>query len=540
MADVFVDENSLKGIANAIRAKNGSSATYTPAEMVQAIQDLQIPDVSDLDATAADILYPKKAFTADGETEGTIQTKSASDVTVSGDTVSSPAGYYPNAVSKSVQSGSATTPATIIPANPTISVNNSTGLVTASVNETQAITPTISEGYVSAGTSGHVRASGSATSQLPTQSAATITPTQSQQTAVVAGKFTTGDVVVDPIPSEYIVPTGTKQISITQNGTTTEDVSAYANAQITANVPNTYAAADEGKVVNNGALVAQGSDTVTQNGTVDTTLINSLTVNVSGGGGGFTIDEVCDRDVAAQGSNWDLVIPTATRIPPYYFGRGTMKSVSAPNVKYFTHYRTDKVGDGSFVFEACTSLQTAYFPELISAGVETNSNGYQFSGCTSLTHFHAPKCSWANHMFDGCTSLTNIALGYGRSTKTEMRSYMFRWCTSLVAVDLSNVSKLNSNLLRDSSATVLILRDAEIVTCGSMYVFDNSVFKNGGTGGTIYIPKSLYNHLGDGGSYDYKSATNWATYDGYGTITWAQIEGSIYETQYADGTSISI
>lgn len=33
-------------------------------------------------------------------------------------------------------------------------------------------------------------------------------------------------------------PTGTKQISITQNGTTTEDVSAYANAEITVNVPS--------------------------------------------------------------------------------------------------------------------------------------------------------------------------------------------------------------------------------------------------------------------------------------------------------------
>lgn len=31
-------------------------------------------------------------------------------------------------------------------------------------------------------------------------------------------------------------PTGTKQISITENGTTTEDVSAYANAEITVNV----------------------------------------------------------------------------------------------------------------------------------------------------------------------------------------------------------------------------------------------------------------------------------------------------------------
>lgn len=34
-----------------------------------------------------------------------------------------------------------------------------------------------------------------------------------------------------------VTPTGTKQISITQNGTTTEDVTNYANAEITVNVP---------------------------------------------------------------------------------------------------------------------------------------------------------------------------------------------------------------------------------------------------------------------------------------------------------------
>ena len=88
---------------------------------------------------------------------------------------------------------------------------------------------------------------------------------------------------VQAIPTGQ-TPTGTKNISITANGVTTEDVTNYASAQITANIPNTYAAADEGKVVSNGALVAQGSDTVTQNDTYDTTLISSLTVNVSGGG----------------------------------------------------------------------------------------------------------------------------------------------------------------------------------------------------------------------------------------------------------------
>jgi hypothetical protein len=39
-------------------------------------------------------------------------------------------------------------------------------------------------------------------------------------------------------------------------------------------------AADEGKVVSNGVLVAQQSGSATANGTVDTTLINSLSVNV--------------------------------------------------------------------------------------------------------------------------------------------------------------------------------------------------------------------------------------------------------------------
>lgn len=79
-----------------------------------------------------------------------------------------------------------------------------------------------------------------------------------------------------------ITPTGTKTINVTENGTTTTNVTHYANAQVVANVPNTYAAADEGKVVDNGTLVAQGSAEYTVNGTYDTTLISSVEVSVSG------------------------------------------------------------------------------------------------------------------------------------------------------------------------------------------------------------------------------------------------------------------
>ncbi len=90
-----------------------------------------------------------------------------------------------------ITNGSATTPTTSITANPTISVNSSTGVITASASASQSITPTVVSGYVTSGTAGAVSVSGSATEQLSVQAAQTITPTTTDQT-IAAGKYTTG------------------------------------------------------------------------------------------------------------------------------------------------------------------------------------------------------------------------------------------------------------------------------------------------------------------------------------------------------------
>ena len=276
-----------------------------------------------------------------------------------------------------------------------------------------------------------------------------------------------------------------------------------------------------------------GTKQIAENGTgIDVTEYASVDVNVSSG---FSYDEIANRGYVTQNSAWDLVIPNATRISPFSFSRGNMKSVSAPNVLYFTQYLTNSSGNGGYAFERCTSLQTASFPSLVDCGT----GGYQFAQCSALTSFHAPKTNFSTYMFYNCTSLQNIALGYERTTKVATETYMFAGCTALVAVDLSNVSQLKSNLIRDAGASVLILRDTSIVALAGTSVFDRSKFASGGTGGTIYIPKSLYDHLGDGTSSDYRAATNWSTVYGYGTITWAKIEGSQYENYYADGTAIS-
>lgn len=91
----------------------------------------------------------------------------------------------------------------------------------------------------------------------------------------------------------------------------------------------------------------------------------------------------------------------------------------------------------------------------------------------------------------------------------------------------------------DYKFNLLILRSVTLWPLKNINAFNSTPFESGGSGGTIYIPKTLYDHLGDGSALDYKAATNWSTIDGYGTITWAQIEGSQYETAYADGTPIT-
>lgn len=65
-----------------------------------------------------------------------------------------------------------------------------------------------------------------------------------------------------------ITPTGTKQITINAAGTTTHDVAAYANAEITTS----------------GLVVPTGTKTITQNGTgIDVANYAAVDVNVSGG-----------------------------------------------------------------------------------------------------------------------------------------------------------------------------------------------------------------------------------------------------------------
>lgn len=129
-----------------------------------------------------------------------VERNDSSDLTVSGATVTAPAGYYSSNASKSV--------ATATQATPSIDVS-AAGLITASCTQ--------STGYVTGGTK-------SATQQLSTQAGTTITPTTSEQTAVASGKYTTGVVKVAAIQ--------TQSKTANQNGTVYPDSGKYLSSVV--------------------------------------------------------------------------------------------------------------------------------------------------------------------------------------------------------------------------------------------------------------------------------------------------------------------
>ena len=234
------------------------------------------------------------------------------------------------------------------------------------------------------------------------------------------------------------------------------------------------------------------------------------TEGTASGGGGWTID-----DDAMGNYPSTLTLNTATSIRRYFLAfNTTVETVNAPevttmngnaiwysNVKYVNFPKLQYITQPE-AFAYSTKITEIIFPQLLNINTDNT-----FRNCSACTRIIMPRFnnSPGGNMAMSCTALTLADMGSTRYISPQC----FLGCTNF---------------------TTLIIRSTSIPNLQNVNAFNNTPFKSGGTGGTIYIPTSLYDHLGDNSSSDYKHASNWSTVDGYGTITWAKLEGSAYES----------
>lgn len=330
-------------IANAIRTKNGAITTYTPAEMPDAIEAIA-PKLQSKSATPSetaqtispDSSYEGLSSVSVGAISSTyvgsgITRRSSTNLTANGATVTAPAGYYAEAASKSV--------ATATQATPTVTINKTTGVVTGSATQTA--------GYVVAGTK-------SGTLNLTTVNGSTITPTESEQTAVAADRYTLGAVKIGAISSTYIgsdidtdptptasgavvtIPTGyysedtTKSVVTTTHPDPTVSINTTTGL-ITASHAQTAGYVSAGTTTKTSQLTTKAAATITPTES-EQTAVNANVYTL----GTVKVGAISSTYVGSgitQRSSTDLTASGATvTVPAGYYNAQATKSVTTMNL----------------------------------------------------------------------------------------------------------------------------------------------------------------------------------------------------------------
>ena len=242
------------------------------------------------------------------------------------------------------------------------------------------------------------------------------------------------------------------------------------------------------------------SNTVT--GASDTTLsdaVATLAAGYGGGGSGWTTDGIASKTEP----NGAITISSAVE---------TIQSRAFFEYQGITEVTIE--GDpyiGGNAFQNCRNLETLNTPNLtkLKSGYY-NATSYAFQGCSKLKGVVFPSYA-ANSVID---------------------SYNFQNCTALTYADFKDLNKLGgADVFSNTGLNVLVIRRTSgVTTLQGVNNFSSSPFASNGAGGTLYVPNALIS--------SYQSASQWSTLLGYANNQIKAIEGSYYETHYADGTVI--
>ena len=161
-----------------------------------------------------------------------------------------------------------------------------------------------------------------------------------------------------------------------------------------------------------------------------------------------------------------------------------------------------------------------------SGSIVVNGNvaTYAFYNKNRITSIHVKGQITTNSLANATGLLTAVIehlVGGG--------NYVFANGSSLKTVDIimSTTGKITGSRMFQncSSLTTMILRQTTFCEVAAQ-AFTSSPAASGGAGITVYVPSAL--------KATYEANSVWSGL----AVTFASIEGSIYETQYADGTPI--
>ncbi len=228
--------------------------------------------------------------------------------------------------------------------------------------------------------------------------------------------------------------------------------------------------------------------------------------DIETGGGGVTIDEIATRNFPDSITiNVDI----------------TSKAFAYANTKNVTIASGKKINSDAFLG---STVETVYAPLLTAVGDADSA----FFNCSKLHTIEYGAQSIGGNTFNGCGSLTSASF----KNATTLYTSALKNCSKLPALDLPKLTGIiRQNAFNGcSSLKTLVLRNSVVAKLSDINNFTNTPFASGGTGGTLYVPQALIS--------EYQAATNWSTILGYANNQILPIEGSIYETQYVDGTPI--
>lgn len=249
-------------------------------------------------------------------------------------------------------------------------------------------------------------------------------------------------------------------------------------------------------------------------------LLQILEQGTGGGGGGVTVEPLSVTENGTYQEEGKAYSPVNVNVPstgwnPNDFADGTVPS-------------------GDIVLNTVTGIaKNAFYGKTgitgISAPLCRSIGENAFYGCNSITSFYLPSVTTLGvRAFFDCKAITVIALP---SLTGETMGASFQNCILLETADLGATFNVSNNTFNNApKLRTLVLRKTDALTSLGQWSSGclGGIYSNPSLS-TIYVPEALVS--------SYQTASNWSSAYAAG-VTFAKIEGTYYETHYADGTPI--